>query len=337
MRDYLKNKFLIPFILLFGFCPIIGFPQFAPAAGDPGTTAIHMDSSIFVNWATNCSIIIGQEDISNPQSVLASAGDSTMAIGAPGNGVVSLGDGGYAVLTFEKPIKNGTGWDFAIFENSFSNTFLELGLVEVSSDGLNYFQFESTSFTQDTLQIDAFGTINPEMINNLAGKYRATFGTPFDLEELAFEQGLDVNNITHIKIIDVIGSIDPAIGTYDQFGNIINDPFPTPFPSSGFDLDAIGVIHEQPLNLVDNHHLNNIYNLIIVNGIITYNLKSMKEEELNCSIIDLSGKKIYENEIIVKKGINSFRINISDNNKGIYLLKISSYNGSFSKKFFITK
>ena len=337
MRDYLKYKFLIPLILLFGFCPVIGFPQFAPAAGDPGTTAIHMDSSIFVNWATNCSVIIGQEDISNPQSVLASAGDSTMAIGAPGNGVVSLGDGGYAVLTFERPIINGNGWDFAIFENSFSNTFLELGLVEVSSDGLNYFQFESTSFTQDTLQIDAFGTINPEMINNLAGKYRATFGTPFDLEELAFEQGLDVNNITHIKIIDVIGSIDPAIGTYDQFGNIINDPFPTPFPSSGFDLDAIGVIHEQPLNLVDNHHLNNIYNLIIVNGIITYNLNSMKEEELNCLIIDLSGKKIYENEIIVKKGINSFRINISDNNKGIYLLKISSYNESFSKKFFITK
>ena len=283
----------------------------------------------------HCSLYYWTEDIQNPQSVLASAGDSTMAIGAPGNGVVSLGDGGYAVLTFEKPIKNGTGWDFAIFENSFSDTFLELGLVEVSSDGLNYFQFESTSFTQDTLQIDAFGTINPEMINNLAGKYRATFGTPFDLEELAFEQGLDVNNITHIKIIDVIGSIDPAIGTYDQFGNIINDPFPTPFPSSGFDLDAIGVIHEQTLNLVDNHHLNNIYNLIIVNGIITYDLNSTKEEKLNCSIIDLSGKKIYENEIMVKKGINSFRINISDYNKGIYLLKISSYNSSFSKKFFI--
>ena len=126
--------------------------------------------------AVSCSIVVGQEDISNPQSVLASSGDSTMAIGAPGNGVVSLGDGGYAVLTFERPIKNGNGWDFAIFENSFSNTFLESGLVEVSSDGLNYFQFESTSFTQDTLQIDAFGTINPEMINNLAGKYRATFG-----------------------------------------------------------------------------------------------------------------------------------------------------------------
>ena len=31
------------------------------------------------------------------------------------NGVVSLGDGGSAILTFSKPIKNETGWDFAIF------------------------------------------------------------------------------------------------------------------------------------------------------------------------------------------------------------------------------
>ena len=334
MRDYLKYKFLIPLKLLFGFCPVLGVTQFAPAAGNAGTTAIHMDSSIFVNWAVSCSIAVGQEDISNPQSVLASAGDNTMAIGAPGNGIVSLGDGGYAILTFERSIKNGPGWDFAVFENSFSNTFLELGLVEVSSDGLNYFQFESTSFTQDTLQIDAFGSINPEMVNNLAGKYRATFGTPFDLEELAFEQGLDVNNITHIKIIDVIGSIDPAIGTYDQFGNIINDPFPTPFPSSGFDLDAIGVIHEKPLNLVDNYHLNIIENLSIKNGIISCDLNSIKEEELNFSIIDLSGKKIYENGITLKNGTNSYRINMSDNNKGIYILKISSNLSSFSKKFF---
>ena len=210
-------------------------------------------------------------------------------------------------------------------------------MVEVSSDGLNYFQFKSTSLTQDTLQIDAFGSINPEMINNLAGKYRATFGTPFDLEELTLEQGLDVNNVTHIKVIDVIGSIDPTIATYDHNGNVINDPFPTPFPSSGFDLDAIGVIHEQPLDLVDDHHLKIIENLIIKNGIITYDLISQKEEKLNCSIIDLSGKTIYENMITVNKGLNSFKINISENNKGIYILKISSYVTSYSKKFFMAK
>ena len=337
MRNYLKYKFLILIKLIFGVSPVLVIAQFAPAAGNPGTTAIHMDSSIFVNWANHCSLFLGPENIQNSSSPVVSTGDSSMAVGIPGNGIVSLGDGGYAVLSFERPIKNGPGWDFAIFENSFSDTFLELGLVEVSSDGLNYFQFKSTSLTQDTLQIDAFGSINPEMINNLAGKYRATFGTPFDLEELTLEQGLDVNNVTHIKVIDVIGSIDPTIATYDHNGNVINDPFPTPFPSSGFDLDAIGVIHEQPLDLVDDHHLKIIENLIIKNGIITYDLISQKEEKLNCSIIDLSGKTIYENMITVNKGLNSFKINISENNKGIYILKISSYVTSYSKKFFMAK
>ena len=165
------------------------------------------------------------------------------------NGIVSLGDGGQAILKFENPIINGPGWDFAVFENSFSDTFLELGFVEVSSNGNDFFRFESTSLTQDTIQIDAFGSVIPEKINNLAGKYRANYGTPFELEELSLEQGLDINNITHIKIIDVIGSIDPNIGTYDFQNNLINDPFPTPFPSSGFDLDAVGVIHEQPLEI----------------------------------------------------------------------------------------
>ena len=74
----------------------------------------------FVNWATIVAFIIGPENISKLFiPVLASAGDSSMAIGIPGNGIVSLGDGGYAVLSFERPIKNGPGWDFAIFENSF--------------------------------------------------------------------------------------------------------------------------------------------------------------------------------------------------------------------------
>ena len=69
--------------------------------------------------------------------------------------------------------------------------------------------------------------------------------TPFDLEELASEPGLDVNHITHIQLIDVVGSINPLYASYDQYGNMINDPWTTPFPSCGFDLDAVGVIHSE--------------------------------------------------------------------------------------------
>jgi hypothetical protein len=48
--------------------------------------------------------------------------------------------------------------------------------------------------------------------------------------------------------VDVIGSIGAA-GTRDKDGRRINDPFPTPFPAGGFDLDAVGVIHAAPANV----------------------------------------------------------------------------------------
>lgn len=219
---------------------------FAPSVGIDGTSAISKDSSVFVGWATGAQVIRGFQDISDPSIGYASTGDSTMALGQAGsNGVVSLGDGGSAILTFAHPIINEAGWDFAVFENSFSDNFLELAFVEVSSDGINYFRFPATSYTQDDVQLDLGGTIDATQINNLAGKYRALYGTPFDLEELASEPGLDVNHVTHIKVIDVVGSINPLFASYDQFGNTINDPWTTPFPSSGFDLEAVGVIHSE--------------------------------------------------------------------------------------------
>ena len=78
-------------------------------------------------------------------------------------------------------------------------------------------------------------------INNLAGKYRAGYGTPFDLEELAGTPGLDVNNITHVRIVDVVGSLG-SHASHDSSGRVINDPYPTNFPTGGFDIDAVGVI-----------------------------------------------------------------------------------------------
>ena len=67
MKDYLRYKrSLIFYLLIFFTIPVLA--QFAPAAGVQGTTAIHKDSSVFVNWATECSVVIGQEDISNPLS-----------------------------------------------------------------------------------------------------------------------------------------------------------------------------------------------------------------------------------------------------------------------------
>src|SRR5687768_8008082 len=65
--------------------------QFAPPAGQAGTTAMNKDSSAFVNWASACTITRGYQDISDTSAGFATVGDSTMAIGQAGtNGIVSL-------------------------------------------------------------------------------------------------------------------------------------------------------------------------------------------------------------------------------------------------------
>ena len=239
-------------ILLTVFLPLLAAAQFAPPVGQIGSTAISSDSSIFIGWATECTVTRGYQDISDVTLGITSVGDSSFALEKAGiNGVISLGDGGSAILTFNRPITNGAGWDFAVFENSFNDLFLELAFVEVSSDGINYVRFPAISNTQDTIQVDGFGELDATKINNFAGKYRGNYGTPFDLEELRYSPQLNIDSITHIKIVDVVGCIQSQYATRDSQGKIVNDPWPTPFPSGGFDLDALGVIHQTPLSVND--------------------------------------------------------------------------------------
>ena len=119
---------------------------------------------------------------------LASYGTDNDAVGpatdATTDAMVSLGDGGYAVLTFGMPITNGEGYDFAVFENALNHTFLELAFVEVSSDGEHFYRFPSVSNTQTEQQISNGGAVDATKINNLAGKYITGWGTPFDYLDL---------------------------------------------------------------------------------------------------------------------------------------------------------
>ena len=228
-------------------CGFKVFAQYAPSAGKPGSTAINKDSSIFKNWAKQCSIYRGWKNIAQKDSGFTTVGDSLSAIGRAGeNGVVSLGDSGIAICQFSNAINDGPGWDFAVFENSFEDMFLELAFVEVSSDGWRFFRIPCHSLTDTLSQTWSFGSTDPEKINNLAGKYRAGFGTPFDISDIPDYKDLKKYAITHVKIIDVVGSLNPVFASYDTANRKINDPWPTVFPSGGFDLDAIGIIHEQP-------------------------------------------------------------------------------------------
>ncbi|MCI5055398.1 MAG: T9SS type A sorting domain-containing protein [Flavobacteriales bacterium] len=303
--------------------------QFAPPAGQSGTTAIHKDSSVFISWASSCQFNPGLQNITDSSSGHVSTGTNNSVLGkADGVDVLSLGDGGSAILTFDTPIKNGPGWDFAVFENSFSDDFLELAFVEVSSNGNDFYRFPAYSNTQDSSQIGSFGSVDATKIKNLAGKYRANYGTPFDLSDLDTILALDLDFITHVKIIDVIGRIVEPHGSMDIQGNYINDPWPTPFPSCGFDLDAVGVIHAVPLSTNDDF-VHERVKIFPVPASDFVNIDAGKNRIKELSIFDVQGKLM---RVILN---NAGQIDIRDFHEGLYTLRIRLEHDIINQKFMV--
>lgn len=212
---------------------------------DAVTDGIAYNNSGILGWATDCT---GQ------RSAQASFGTWEDALGpAPGiiNDVVSLGEGGYAILTFDLTIADGAGPDLAVFENTLqvgNNVFAELAFVEVSSDGIDFVRFSGHSLTLEPVALG--GVIDPTNVHNFPGKHvnnQGTWlGTPFDLAELndhpAVQSGsVNLSNINYVKIIDISG--DGL--TLDAEQRPIYDPYPTDsdWGTGGFDLDAVAVLN----------------------------------------------------------------------------------------------
>lgn len=248
----LRGKFIADLSLkpglLFFFFIAAGKPfaqSFDPPAGMPGSLAIPADSPEIKCWA---SLVVeeqrGLRNLADPAAGFATSGIAESSLGpALKNGVVSLGDGGYLTAGFPANISDKEGPDLAVFENGFSDSFLELASVEVSSNGVDFFAFPAVSETPYAFQKGPFDTLHAQNLYNLAGKYRAGFGTGFDLAELAGKPGLDISSIRFVRVRDVVGSVLPEFARRDSRGKIINDPWPTPFESGGFDLDAIAALN----------------------------------------------------------------------------------------------
>lgn len=223
-----------------------GVPGFVDGAVNP----------LFVAWASECV------DYSPAPGVAANWTDTTKVLG-PVTGsnmdIVVLGDlntdqiaeglaQGEITLGFDVSICDGTGADFAVFENGFmsgTKLFAELAYVEVSTDGLNFARFPSVSLTEGL--VGGYGTIDPTDVYNLAGKhvnaYGNSYGTPFDLTDLindplVLSDVVDLNEINYIKMVDIPGSGD----FLDSLGNPIYDAWVT-WGSGGLDLEAVGVIN----------------------------------------------------------------------------------------------
>jgi hypothetical protein len=209
---------------------------YAPAAGQPGSTAIPKDDAAIVAWAD------GWSDYQPGAECLEVWRTPVLALG-PATGdpldIVCLGRGGRITLTVTAPIWDGPGPDFAVFENAVTDTFLELAFVEVSSDGETFARFPAVSLSpMPTEPIANLQAIDPTDVTGFASKYRLGFGTPFDLADLPMTAGVDTGAIRYIRLLDIPG--DGA--TADNQGNPIYDPYPT-IESAGVDIEALGVMH----------------------------------------------------------------------------------------------
>jgi hypothetical protein len=325
------------FLFITCFVSQLAAAQFAPPQGQVGSTAMYQDSSAFVAWATSAKITRGLQNISSTSSGYATVGDSTSSLGIADGTVVSLGDGGSAICSFQHELYDGPGYDFAVFENSFDGNYLELGFVEVSSDGINFFRFPATSNTEDTTQTGAFGDTDAKKINNLAGKYIAKYGTPFDLSEMQGFSGLDINHITQIKIIDVVGSITIPYATYDKNNNKVNDPWPTPYASCGFDLDAVGAIHQQTVNSIQSF-LNKETVSLYPNPAkdkLFIDLNTTVKNPVAIFIADISGNILIQKEVMSSESI--VNMDVSTLNTGVYFLHLTDQSTSLTKKIIISR
>ena len=296
---------------------------FCGAVGSESCTAVKFDDERIHGWATACTVVRGSSNLSDPDAAAVTYGAADSAVGpatASTMDVVSLGDGGMATLTFDTPIANGDGYDFAVFENSFNDYFLELAVVEVSSDGEHFVRFPATSLTQTHTQITE--RVDPTFINNLAGKYRVGYGTPFDLEELRDSANVDINNITHVRVIDVVGSIDPQYGTYDAFGHLINDPFPTITYSAGFDLDGVAVMNTSlGIDQAQTAELSLYPNP--ANHSVTARFAA-QTQHATATIYDMAGRVVVS--LPVEAGSTSLTINTASLANGVYMLHLAGNN-----------
>jgi len=205
-------------------------------ATDDGVAA---DDPRIVAWASTVTAVSwGRDNDADAEVAARALGPAT----GDTYDTASLGNGGRLTVGFDAPIVDGDGPDFVIFENGFSDQFLELAFVEVSTDGHTFVRFPTQALGMTP--VSGYGTLDAGTVSGVAGRYRAGVGTTFDLALLRFDPDVragrvDLDRITRVRVVDIVG--DGA--TSDSFGAPIYDPTPT-YGTAGFDLEAVGVIND---------------------------------------------------------------------------------------------
>lgn len=130
--------------------------------------------------------------------------------------VVSLGLGGSITVELGVDVVDGPGTDLIVFENPFEG-FIEIGQVEVSTDGINFVAFACDAAT--TAGCAGVQPVNASSANSIdPTDPAAAGGDAFDLAAIS------VTRAHYVRVTDV--------GGFDTGGG-----------KAGFDLDAVVAVH----------------------------------------------------------------------------------------------
>jgi hypothetical protein len=226
--------------------------------------------------------------------------------------ILSLGFDGEIIVGFKDlVIEDRDGADFIIFENAFQNPatkklFVEPAKVAVSSDGINFIEFE---YDEETLA--GCAGITPTTGDGNPCDQATIGGDAFDISDL----GLD--HISHIRITDISRIVK------SNPNHIYYDPIIT-----GFDLDAVVGLHlrKKSSDVKESDDRNFSIRSISTN---MYYIESFSTD-IHIIIYDIKGSAIFEKRID-QHGI----IDCSQLSAGIYLLKLSLENKIFTEKIIV--
>jgi hypothetical protein len=121
----------------------------------------------------------------------------------------------------------------------------------------------------------------------------------------------------------VIGSVNDSFGTRDSKGRIINDPWPTPFASSGFDLDAVAVVNGSLLNTQE----------IELAGVKVYPSLARVNEPIH-----ISGQEDMSIEVFNQRGQTILKTNETEiklDASGLYIFQVTLRDRVFTQKVVI--
>ena len=145
------------------------------------------------------------------------------------------------------------------------------------------------------------------------------------MDDLAGYTNLNTNQITHIRIVDAVGSINPHYGTTDRYGKIINDPYPTDFASGGFDLGGVAILNGwTPSGISENNHLQiNVYPNPCTDFVMIDN-----QEGKSAILYNALGQVIMNFTI----SNSQEKISMKDLNSGVYYLQVGTSMKKIIKK-----